>query len=120
MREVLSAFQHILAPDEEVIKAQWFQPERENGLPTQRQRVKYAIIGAEQQDMVADEDVKLIDKLMKNARDRYEDLNRIEHARNREAKEDFPLLESYIESCQINMTKILELRVKLFRKQHKS
>ena len=115
MREVMSAFQQILAPNEEVKKAKWFEPEIPNGLPTQRQRVKYAIIGAEQQDIVSDEDVQLIDALMNNARDRYEDLNRIVHARNKEAEEDFPLLESYIESCQINMTKILELREKFFK-----
>jgi hypothetical protein len=115
MREVMSDFQQILSPDEEVKKAKWFKPERTNGMPTQRQRVKYAIIGAGQQELVSDEDVKLIDALMNDARDRYEDLNKILHARKDEVEEDFPLLESYIESCQTNMIKILELREKFFK-----
>jgi hypothetical protein len=59
--------------------------------------------------------MQLIDALMNNARQRYKDLNRIVHARNEEAEEDFPLLESYIDSCQTNMTKILELREKFFK-----
>ncbi len=116
MIEVISVFEHILSPDDKVRKAKWWKPDSKDGKPTQRQRVKYAIIGAERQTSIPDEDVELINSLMDDARDRYKDLSKITHARKEEAEELFPLLESYIESCQINMTKILELREKFFKR----
>jgi hypothetical protein len=112
MREVLSEFLQVLSPDDEVKKAGWWKPETQNGKPSQRQRVKYAIIGAEKQPFLSDEDLNLIDALMNDARDRYEKLNEIAHARMQKAEELFPLLESYIENCQTLMAKILELREK--------
>ena len=112
MREVMSDFLQILAPDEEVKKVKWWKVETENGKPSQRQRVKYAIIGLQEETELPEEDITLIENLMNDARNRYKDLNEIAHARDRETEELFPLLESYIGSCQKIIEDILILREK--------
>jgi hypothetical protein len=110
MREVLSEFLQVLSPDDDVKRAEWWKSETNDGRPSQRQRVKYVIIQDGKKILFSDEDVSLIDVLMNDARNRYEDLNKIAHARNPDAEQRFPLLESYIQNCQTIMTKILELR----------
>jgi len=112
MREVMSEFLEILAPDEEVKKAKWWKVETKNGKPSQKQRVKYAIIGLQEESGLPDEDINLIENLMIDARNRYKSLNKIAHARDPEAEELFPLLESYIGSCQKIIEDILTLREK--------
>lgn len=45
IRELSRHFLHRLAPDENVKECVWFKVETENGLPTRTQRIKYAIQG---------------------------------------------------------------------------
>jgi hypothetical protein len=115
MREVISELLQVLAPEEQVKQAKWWKPETESKKPTQRQRVKYAIIGLAEQPLLSDEDIDLIEALMNDARNRYEDLNEIAHARNQETEDLFPLLESYISTCQRIINDILKLRDEHFR-----
>lgn len=112
MREVISDFLQILVPEEEVKKAKWWKVETENGKPSQRQRVKYAIIGLQEETELPEENITLIENLMNDARNRNKDLNKIAHARDEETEELFPLLESYIGSCQKIIEDILTLREK--------
>jgi hypothetical protein len=111
MREVLSESVQILAPDEDVAKAGWFKKSGEKK-PTQRQRVKFAIIGNRKEETIAEEDIDTITRLMDDARNRYKELNKIAHAREKEAEKLFPLTESYLSSCQEIIKTILELREK--------
>lgn len=111
MREVFSDLEHILAPDDLIKETEWFKNSGQEKI-TQRLRVKYAIIG--KRDEGIDEDaIDTINNLMDDARKRYEELNEIAHARG-ESEDLFPLLESYLLSCDGIIIGILELRRKLF------
>jgi hypothetical protein len=114
MREVLSDFEHTLAPDKDVMRTEWFKRSGKKK-PIQRLRVKFAIIGTRKEETIAEEDIDGITRLMDDARDRYKFLSKIAHARKKKTEKLFPLTESYLSSCQEIIRTILELREKFFQ-----
>lgn len=112
MREVLSDFLEILAPDNKVKETIWFKSCGEEQ-PTQRLRAKYAIIGNSDEKTMRQEYLNTVNNLMDIARNTYKDLNKIAHNRGKENL--FPLTESYLVTCQNTIKLILELREQFFR-----
>lgn len=113
MREVLSDFEHILAPDDLIIETGWFKKSGQKEI-TQRIRVKFAIIGKGDDEGIDENAIDAINNVMDDARKRYKDLNEIAHARG-ESETLFPLLESYFLSCEAIIKGILELREEFFK-----
>ena len=117
MRTLLLQFLDFLAPPEEVKKADWYEPEwdgerkKYRKKPTQGTRVKYAIIGGGSEKTIDEEDLKMINVLMKDTRKVYGDLSKF-----KSMEEGFyNLAESYMERCEGVIRSILELRKRFFR-----
>jgi hypothetical protein len=119
MKEVLSWFEHVLAPDEDVKKAVWYIQDPTAKGPTQRQRIKYDIVGDTAKG-IDQKDIQQIEELMNNARTTYEDLNSIYHdrsERDEEPEKDKELLivtRSYMEQVQEIVLLVLKLREGVF------
>lgn len=112
MREVLSEFLNILAPDEKVKCKDWC--ELSNGKPTQPTRVRFAILGNSEHSE-NDFFFKPVKELMKQERNLYEKLNRYAHFR----REPLPVtyrtdLEIYLATLQNIMESILNMREQFY------
>ena len=116
MREVISILLQKLAPDVDVMSCEWYKSEKEDGLPTQRQRAKYAILGKEGEGKLTDEELAPIYDTVNDFRKRYEDLNGIAHEREEEPETLMPLLESIIETGQDLIISLFELREMFYLK----
>ncbi|MCJ7571185.1 MAG: hypothetical protein MUO82_04845 [Candidatus Thermoplasmatota archaeon] len=117
MREVISILLWNLAHDEDVIKSDWFAPEKDDGKPTQRQRAKYAILGKRDEKKLTYEDLNPIYKAISNIRERYEELNPLAHERSNVDLETLKnLLEPIIKNEQDVIIALFELRKKYFSK----
>ena len=118
MRELLSQFLDLLAPPEEVKKADWYEPERDEERkkirkkPSRGARVKYAIIGGRSEKTIDEEDLKPIIALMKDTHKVYGDLSKL-HSRE---EGFFNLVESHMERCEEVIRTILELRKRFFNR----
>lgn len=111
MRDLLSQFLDFLAPTDKVKQAEWYVSEHESGKPTQTQRAKYATMGERSEKTFGEEDLKMIDVLIKDVRKAYKDLSRLSHGR----KEEIPnLAESYMKRCEDVLRSILELRKRFY------
>lgn len=106
-RELISDLLCFLAPDREIKKISWFIPERENGLPTQKQRARYAMLG--KNESLGDEQLTTIYEIMDNIRNSYTELNPIAHLRYYTSDLQNQI-ESLIDQCQIYLLKLLENR----------
>ena len=106
-RELISDLLSFLAPDDEVIKTTWFNPERDNGLPTQRQRARYVMLG--KNDSLEEEQLTTIYLLMDSIRYSYTKLSPIAHRRDYESDLQAQT-ESLINQCQIYLLKLLDNR----------
>lgn len=109
MREVLSAFLHILAPDKKVKSKEWCELDK-NGNPTQKTRVRFAILG-NREHSENDFFFKPVKELMKQERNLYKKLNPYAHFR----REQLPVtyrtnLEIYLATLQNIMESILSMR----------
>jgi len=111
MRELISDLLHELAPDNEIMAMEWFKPETENGEPSHKQRARYAIVGRNR--ALGEVELEPILKLAKDIRDSYEEFNPIAHRRDYEYNLQAHT-ESLMDSCQIYLLKLLELREKYF------
>ena len=112
MREVLSEFLNILAPDKKVKSKDWC--ELSNGKPTQPTRVRFAILG-NREHSENDFFFKPVKELMKQERNLYEKLNRYAHFR----REPLPVtyrtdLEIYLATLQNIMESILNMREQFY------
>ncbi len=115
MREVISILLQKLARDEDVMNSDWFKPEKDDGKPTQRQRVKYAILGKTDEGKLTDEDLSPIDDNMKDLRNKYEELNPLAHERSKVDLETLKnLLEPIIKNGQDLIITLFELREKYY------
>ena len=118
MRELLSHFLDHLAPPKEVKKADWYEPEWDKEKkkfrkkPTQRARVKYAIIDGRYEKTIDEEDLNQIIALMKDTRKVYDDLSKL-HSRE---EGFFNLVESHMGRCEEVIRTILELRKRFFNR----
>lgn len=117
MREILSDFLQVLAPDDRVRNASWFEPDEtaRNGI-TQKHRVKYAILGKREERFLHEKDLNAIAAMMDGFRKAYEDPSGIAHYREEEVNEDelSSLLESYIGTGQDIILTISRLRQQFF------
>jgi len=117
MRTLLLQFLDLLAPPEEVKEADWYEPEwdgerkKYRKKPTQGARVKYAIIGEGSEKTIDEEDLKMINVLMKDTRKVYGDLSKFKSMEGG----FYNLAESYMERCEEIIRSILELRKKFFK-----
>jgi hypothetical protein len=111
-RDMISDLLLILAPDEKVKNCEWFKPETPNGRPSQFQRARYAILGAN--DILDEKQLQPIDELAKSIRDVYEKLNPIVHQRKYE-NDLQATVENLIDQWQILALELLELRERFFR-----
>lgn len=112
MRDVLSDLEHKLAPDEKVKKMSWYREEPETKGPTQRQRIKYAIIGQSSENEISEEEIEAVDKLASEGRDIYEKLS--SEAHRREGNWDKERVRHYLSIGQNVIKEILLLREKFF------
>ena len=113
MREVLSAFLHILAPDKKVKSKVWCEFD-EKGNPTQKTRVRFAIFG-NREHYENDFIFKPVKDLMKQEGILYQKLNKYAHFR----KDQLPLnyrtsLEIYLATLQNIIGSILDKREKFY------
>lgn len=112
MREVLSEFLFVLAPDEKVKRKDWCK--LFNGKPTQASRIRFAIFGNREHDE-NDFIFKPVKDLMKRERILYQKLNKYAHFR----KDPLPLnyrtnLEIYLATLQNIIGSILDKREKFY------
>jgi len=115
MREVISILLQKLASDDQVMGCKWYKPEKKDGLPTQKQRAKYAILGNTEEGKLTDDDLAPIYDTIKDFRKRYKELNGIAHVRGEEDPESLmPLLESIIKSGQNLIITLFELRKRFY------
>lgn len=113
LRELIREFLEILAPDDRVEIAPWFKVETQDGNPTRRQRVKFAIQGNRKDDALSDTDLGAIDQLMSDTRDMIDKLNKLAHKFG-DSPERLHLLHSSIISTQEIATEIVKLRQSFF------
>lgn len=106
-RELISDVLCYLAPDEEVKKMNWFEKQRENGLPTQKQRARYAMLGTN--NSLKTDQLLTIYQAMDNIRDSYNRLSPIAHLRDYDTNIQAQT-ENLIDQCQIYLLKILNNR----------
>lgn len=81
IRELLSHVLHELAPDEEVEKCSWFQPETRDGRPSRAQRQRYVIQGGLSESYVQTELNLDVDGLRRQLSETIDSLNRATHLR---------------------------------------
>lgn len=114
MREVLSQLGHLLGPNDQIEKASWYKPEKGEKKPTQRQRIKYAIIGAELDSRVDEADLERVDQLATQARDSYQKLSGEAHRRSQTWERD--RVREYLGTAEAVMRQVLDLRELLSKK----
>lgn len=115
MREVISILLQNLAPDEDVINSDWFEPKKDDGKPTQRQRAKYAILGKTDEGKLTDEDLTPIYDVMNDLRKKYEELNSLVHERSGVDLETLKnLLEPIIKNGQDLIITLFKLRERYY------
>ena len=119
VRELLREFLEILAPDKKVELAPWFKPETPTGVPSRRQRVKYAIQGNREENALSEFDLESINKVMTDTRDRINELSKLAHTYG-DSPERLNLLNTCIVSSQEITTTILELRGRFFQESGES
>jgi hypothetical protein len=111
MREVLSNLEQQLAPDEQIKMVSWYKQEHGTNGPTQRQRIKYSIIGRNQG--ISDIDLQIIETLAEQGRDIYTQLSNEAH--RRKGNWDEHLVNSYLSIGESIIKQIMELRKKFFK-----
>lgn len=114
MREALSHLEDALAPEEELKKMPWYEPDTVTKKPTQRQRIKYAIIGSSSEEELAEKNLETIAKLMDEGRDIYSKLSKEAH--RRKEKYDENIVDNYLFIAENIIEGIMKLREKYFIK----
>jgi hypothetical protein len=110
-RDLISDILIKLAPDEKVMKMEWFKPETREGRPSQKQRAKYAILG--KNTALSDLDIQPIHDLSDNIRASYQSLTSLAHLRDY-GNDLQKMTENLIDEVQIYLLKLLELRAIYF------
>lgn len=112
MRETLSHLEHILAPDDRIKLTDWYFEEPGLGGPTQRQRIKYSILG-HSQNKIDEKDLDRIEVLSKEGRDIYTKLSVEAHRRTETWEEKH--VRSYLSIAESIIEQIMVLREQFFR-----
>ncbi|MBI5376089.1 MAG: hypothetical protein HZA77_11685 [Candidatus Schekmanbacteria bacterium] len=112
MRETLSHLEMCLAPDEKVNKMSWYIPETSTNKPTQKQRIKYAVIGDNSHDNFNEFDLDAIERLMDEGRDIYNKLSGEGHRREGTWEEE--KVNNYLSIGENVIRAIMELRERFY------
>jgi hypothetical protein len=107
-REVLSELGHLLGPNKDVEKAAWYGPEKDQGRPSQRQRIKYAIIGAQKDSRIDASDLQRVESLATDARDSYTRLTTEAHRREKTWQRE--RVREYMGTAEAVIRQVLDLR----------
>ena len=111
-RELISDVLQILAPDEKVKATTWFKPVRNTKRPTRKQRARFTMLG--NNDALGEEELKSIFDLAKEIGKSYDRLSETAHLRDYDTDLQTQT-ESLMDSCQIYLLKLLEMREKCFK-----
>ncbi len=81
MRELSRHFLHNLAPEDRIINCIWFKPETPDGKPSRNQRVKYAIQGGIDDELLKKWgfDVEELGEVIKDVKDSINTLSKYTH-----------------------------------------
>jgi hypothetical protein len=111
LRDCLSHFLEKLAPDYEVQKCSWYITVPNTSRPTQKQRIKYSIIGNTDENILSDDDLEVLENLMTEGRDIYAKLSKEAHSRKGNWEEK--RTKTYFEITNSVFTTIKKLRNEL-------
>ena len=110
MRDVITNLLNLLAPHEEVKRAEWYEQISATNQVTRRQRVKYAIMGGKTEKTIDEKDLEEINNLAKDTNDVYHDLSEF-HSIDAEGE---ILIESYMDRSVSVICLILKLRKRFY------
>ena len=110
MRDVITNLLNLLAPHEEVKRAEWYEQISATNQVTRRQRVKYAIMGGKTEKTIDEKDLEEINNLAKDTNDVYHDLSEF-HSIDAEGE---ILIESYMDRSVSVIYLILKLRKRFY------
>ena len=115
MREALSALGTELAPDEKVMQRLWFKQDPSTDGATQRQRLKYVILGTNDESKVSEEYLDAIEKLTKQGRQIYKSLSAEAHRRKGTWERE--RVRQFLAIGQNVVKEVLDLRVLFFAEE---
>lgn len=117
MGDILGDLWNFLSPQAEVIKAEWYKQEDPNTKVTQKQKIKFAIVGYKEFENI-DSKISYLEDLLKEGRNLYEKYNPQRHPYNEKNDKIFETLPIQIKA-EINfMIAFLEFRKK-YRETYK-